>query len=164
DGPARRRRLSPARERGAQRLDRRYHGQRRQRRHRPRPLLHADGPRVHARGHRRPAAAAVRSLRRDPEPPRDGPPAAGGADAERNREVDQLMRTWMRWRKAACSPALRARPRGRRRLERAYTAVEVLMSLAVLAVGVTGIIATEKVTLTANVHAKNLAIATRIGQ
>ena len=38
------------------------------------------------------------------------------------------------------------------------------MSLAVLAVGVVGIIATEKVTLAANVHAKNLAIATHIGQ
>jgi hypothetical protein len=51
-----------------------------------------------------------------------------------------------------------------RRSQRAYTAVEVLMSLAVLAVGVVGIIATEKVTLAANVHAKNLAIATHIGQ
>jgi Tfp pilus assembly protein PilV len=42
--------------------------------------------------------------------------------------------------------------------------VEVLMSLAVLAVGVVGIIATEKVTLAANLHAKNLAIATHVGQ
>lgn len=57
----------------------------------------------------------------------------------------------------------RARSR-RRRLGAAYTAVEVLMSLAVLAVGVMGIIATEKVTLAANVHAKNLAIATHIAQ
>jgi len=38
------------------------------------------------------------------------------------------------------------------------------MSLAVMAVGVVGIIATEKVTLAANQHAKNLAIATHIGQ
>lgn len=38
------------------------------------------------------------------------------------------------------------------------------MSLAVLAVGVVGIIATEKVTLASNLHAKNLAIATHIGQ
>jgi hypothetical protein len=52
----------------------------------------------------------------------------------------------------------------RRRRQGAYTAVEVLMSMAVLAVGVVGIIATEKVTLAANVHAKNLAIATHIGQ
>ncbi|HTV17774.1 MAG TPA: hypothetical protein VMG12_03865 [Polyangiaceae bacterium] len=59
-------------------------------------------------------------------------------------------------------PAL-ARAR-QRRGGAAYTFVEVLMSLAVLAVGVVGIIATEKVTLAANVHAKNLAIATHIGQ
>lgn len=76
------------------------------------------------------------------------------------------MKTWMRWIVAADSRPRRtlARSPARRRLERAYTAVEVLMSLAVLAVGVTGIIATDKVTLAANVHAKNLAIATRIGQ
>jgi hypothetical protein len=54
--------------------------------------------------------------------------------------------------------------RAARRRQAAYTAVEVLMSLAVLAVGVVGIIATEKVTLAANAHAKNLAIATHIGQ
>ena len=38
------------------------------------------------------------------------------------------------------------------------------MSLAVLAVGVVGIIATEKVTLASNQHSKNLAIATHIAQ
>src|SRR5688572_7407625 len=59
--------------------------------------------------------------------------------------------------------ALRRRARRRRWLA-AYTAVEVLMSMAVLAVGVVGIIATEKVTLASNMHAKNLAIATRIGE
>jgi hypothetical protein len=58
-------------------------------------------------------------------------------------------------------PLRRAR---RRRLEAAYTAVEILMALAVMAVGVVGIIATEKVTLASNMHAKNLAIATRIGE
>lgn len=52
--------------------------------------------------------------------------------------------------------------RALRRGQAAYTAVEVLMSLAVLAVGVVGIIATDKVTLAANQHAKNLSIATRI--
>lgn len=52
----------------------------------------------------------------------------------------------------------------RRRGGAAYTAVEVLMALAVMAVGVVGIIATDKVTLAANLHAKNLAIATHIGQ
>jgi hypothetical protein len=46
----------------------------------------------------------------------------------------------------------------------AYTAVEVLMSLAVLAVGVIGIIAGEKVTLASNQHSKNLAIATHIAE
>jgi hypothetical protein len=61
--------------------------------------------------------------------------------------------------------AARARARSQGRRQRAaYTAVEVLMSLAVLAVGVMGIIATEKVTLAANTHAKNLAIATHIAQ
>jgi hypothetical protein len=55
------------------------------------------------------------------------------------------------------------RPR-RRRIEAAYTAVEVLMALAILAVGVVGVIATEKVTLASNMHAKNQAIATRIGE
>ena len=46
----------------------------------------------------------------------------------------------------------------------AYTAVEVLMAMAVLAVGVIGIIASEKVTVSSNLHAKNLAIASHIGQ
>jgi Tfp pilus assembly protein PilV len=52
----------------------------------------------------------------------------------------------------------------RRRATAAYTAVEVLMSLAVLAVGVIGIIAGEKVTLASNQHSKNLAIATHIAE
>lgn len=56
------------------------------------------------------------------------------------------------------------RARCRRRQSAGYTAVEVLMSLAVMAVGVVGIIATEKVTLAANQHAKNLAIATHIAE
>lgn len=54
--------------------------------------------------------------------------------------------------------------RARRPTSAGYTAVEVLMSLAILAVGVVGIIASEKVTLVSNQHAKNLAIATRIAQ
>lgn len=58
-----------------------------------------------------------------------------------------------------------AQVRGPRRRDSAgYTAVEVLMSLAVLSVGVIGIIATEKVTLAANQHSKNLAVATHIAQ
>jgi hypothetical protein len=55
--------------------------------------------------------------------------------------------------------------RGKRRQgTAAYTAVEVLMSLAVMAVGVIGIIAMQKITLASNMHAKNLSIATHIGQ
>jgi hypothetical protein len=61
------------------------------------------------------------------------------------------------------APAVRRRALGRR-FRAAYTAVEVLMSMAVLAVGVVGIIATEKITLAANVHSKNLAIATHIAE
>lgn len=45
-----------------------------------------------------------------------------------------------------------------------YTVVEVLMSMAVLAVGVMGVIASQKVMVASNAHAKNLAIATHIGQ
>jgi type IV pilus assembly protein PilV len=47
---------------------------------------------------------------------------------------------------------------------RGYTAVELLMALAVFAVGISGIIALQKVTVVANQHAKNLAIATQIAQ
>ena len=57
---------------------------------------------------------------------------------------------------------LRARARGRH--SAGYTAVEVLMSLSVLAVGVIGIFSMEKVTVSSNVHAKNLSIATHIAQ
>jgi prepilin-type N-terminal cleavage/methylation domain-containing protein len=58
------------------------------------------------------------------------------------------------------SPARRARARSRR----GYTVVEVIMSLAVLAVGVAGVIAMQRVTAASNRHAKNLSIATHIGQ
>ena len=50
------------------------------------------------------------------------------------------------------------------RQRRGYTIVELMMSLAVLAIGVSGIISMQKVTLASNQHAKNLAIATHIGQ
>jgi Tfp pilus assembly protein PilV len=63
------------------------------------------------------------------------------------------------------APALElAARRRRRRPMAAYTAVEVLMSLAILAVGAIGIIATDKVTVAANQHAKNLAIATHVAE
>lgn len=45
-----------------------------------------------------------------------------------------------------------------------YTIVEILMSMAVLAVGLSGIIAMQRVTVGSNRHAKNLATATHIAQ
>lgn len=45
---------------------------------------------------------------------------------------------------------------------RAFTLVELMMSLAVLAVGVSGIIAMQKVTAMSNLHSKSLATATQI--
>jgi hypothetical protein len=42
--------------------------------------------------------------------------------------------------------------------------VEILMAMSVLAVGVVGIISTQKVTVASNLHAKNLAMATHIAQ
>jgi type IV pilus assembly protein PilV len=45
-----------------------------------------------------------------------------------------------------------------------YTIVELLMSLSVLAIGVSGVIAMQRVTLETNRHAKDLAIATRIAE
>jgi prepilin-type N-terminal cleavage/methylation domain-containing protein len=50
-----------------------------------------------------------------------------------------------------------------KRALRGYTIVELMMAISVMAIGVTGIIAMQKVTLTANQHAKNLAVATQIG-
>ncbi len=52
----------------------------------------------------------------------------------------------------------------RRLGRRGYTAVELLMSVAVFAVGISGIIAMEKVTVVSNQHAKNLTIATPLAQ
>jgi prepilin-type N-terminal cleavage/methylation domain-containing protein len=47
---------------------------------------------------------------------------------------------------------------------RGYTVVEVMMALAILSVGVTGVIAMQGVTAASNRHAKNLAVATHIAQ
>lgn len=47
---------------------------------------------------------------------------------------------------------------------RGYTVVELMMALTILAIGVSGIIAMEKVTVAANRHAKSLAIASRIAE
>ena len=47
---------------------------------------------------------------------------------------------------------------------RGYTVVELMMSLAVFATGVTGVIAMERATITSNQQAKNVAIANGIAQ
>jgi hypothetical protein len=52
----------------------------------------------------------------------------------------------------------------RRTRSRGYTAVELMLSIALFAVGVTGIIAMQKVTIVSNQHAKNLALATSIAE
>jgi prepilin-type N-terminal cleavage/methylation domain-containing protein len=51
-----------------------------------------------------------------------------------------------------------------RALTRGYTIVEVMMALAVMAIGTTGIISMQRVTIMANQHAKNLAIATHVAE
>ena len=45
---------------------------------------------------------------------------------------------------------------------RGYTIVELMIAISVMAIGVSGIIAMQKVTVTANQHAKHLAVATQI--
>jgi prepilin-type N-terminal cleavage/methylation domain-containing protein len=47
---------------------------------------------------------------------------------------------------------------------RGYTIVELMMALTVLAIGVSGVIAMQKVTVASNQHAKNLAIATHVAE
>jgi prepilin-type N-terminal cleavage/methylation domain-containing protein len=54
------------------------------------------------------------------------------------------------------------RPRSRSRA--GYTLVEVMMSLAVFTIGVMGMIGMQKVTISSNQHAKNLALATHIAE
>lgn len=58
------------------------------------------------------------------------------------------------------------RPLGRARRGRAggYTIVELLMALAVFGVGITGVIALQKVTGASNQHARNLALANHVAQ
>jgi len=51
-----------------------------------------------------------------------------------------------------------------RRPRNGYTIVELMMSLVVLAIGTTGIIAMQRVVIESNRYAKNLATATRIGE
>jgi len=52
----------------------------------------------------------------------------------------------------------------RTRAARGYTAVELLMAIAIFGIGVSGIIAMQKVTSASNAHAKNLAIASHIAE
>jgi prepilin-type N-terminal cleavage/methylation domain-containing protein len=54
--------------------------------------------------------------------------------------------------------------RALRGTRRGYTIVELVMSLAVLAIGATGVIAMQKVAIASNRHAKDLATASRVAQ
>lgn len=48
--------------------------------------------------------------------------------------------------------------------KRGYTVVELMMAISVMVIGLGGIIAMQKVTVASNMNAKNVAIATHIGQ
>jgi len=50
------------------------------------------------------------------------------------------------------------------RSQAGYTMVELMMALALLTVGILGIVSLQRVTVVSNGHAKNLAIAQRIAQ
>jgi prepilin-type N-terminal cleavage/methylation domain-containing protein len=52
--------------------------------------------------------------------------------------------------------------RSRRRATLGYTVIEVMMALAVLSIGATGVIAMQKATLIGNVRARNLATANAV--
>lgn len=54
--------------------------------------------------------------------------------------------------------------RSGRQRARGYTVVELMMALAVFATGVTGIIAMERAAVSANQHARNVALATAVAQ
>ena len=47
---------------------------------------------------------------------------------------------------------------------RGYTAVELMMALAILAVSVSGVLAMEKVTAVSNANARDVAVANGIAQ
>jgi len=51
-----------------------------------------------------------------------------------------------------------------RRRSSGYTIIELMMALAIFAVGITGVAAMQKVTSVSNAHAKNLAIASHVAQ
>jgi type IV pilus assembly protein PilV len=52
----------------------------------------------------------------------------------------------------------------RRAALRGYTIVELVMSLSVLAIGASGVIAMQKVTISSNRHAKEMALASRVAE
>jgi prepilin-type N-terminal cleavage/methylation domain-containing protein len=54
--------------------------------------------------------------------------------------------------------------RSRKAPSRGYTVMEVMMSLAILGIGASGVVAVQKATLLANTNAKNLATASFIAQ
>ena len=56
------------------------------------------------------------------------------------------------------------KPKTRRGPRRGYTIVELMMALAVFAIGVSGIIAMQKVAAAANQHSRSLSLATSIAQ
>lgn len=58
----------------------------------------------------------------------------------------------------------RAKGCGRGATRRAYTLIEVMMAMAILAMGATGVMAMQKVTLAGNQRARALATATMIAQ
>jgi prepilin-type N-terminal cleavage/methylation domain-containing protein len=58
----------------------------------------------------------------------------------------------------------KTRPRSRAASSRGYTVMEVMMSLAILGIGASGVVAVQKATLLANTSAKNLATANFIAE
>lgn len=48
--------------------------------------------------------------------------------------------------------------------QRGYTVVELMMAIAVMTIGLGGIIAMQKVTVASNMNAKNVAVATHVAQ
>jgi prepilin-type N-terminal cleavage/methylation domain-containing protein len=54
--------------------------------------------------------------------------------------------------------------RGSQRRQRGYTVVELVMAMAIMAVGVAGVIAMQGVTAASNRHARTLTVATHVGQ
>jgi prepilin-type N-terminal cleavage/methylation domain-containing protein len=54
--------------------------------------------------------------------------------------------------------------RVQRASKRGFTIVELMMSLAVLTVGLSGVVAMQKLTAMTNLHSKSVAIATRVAE